>query len=458
MIQGGVFPEHGSTAETREDGYRADVLDLCGDLAISNIRWPGGCFADVYRWRDGVGGDRPTMPNRMWGKLGKRWGPTEDNRFGTDEFLWYCREVGAEPVICVNAGSADAEEAAAWVYYVNVAGPRQRPDLPTVRLWDVGNELFGWWEKGHCKPRDYARRYLRFRKAMKEVDASIETVPVGADLAFPKWNQGVLEVAGDEIDYLSIHTYLPQDYKLKYFKLRLARKEARYYSLLSTPFTYARKIDGFRAQMRAVVGREIPIAYDEWNLHWWPAMPVYPTGMHLVGLAAAGVLQVFQRNGDIVKVANLSSIINLLCPPILTTRDRAYRTSVFHAMKLMSGLGGDRLVHVDVSCGRYSASAWGGIEGVEGAPLLDVTATRDTTSGRLILFCMNKDFSREHEIEISVDGQDAATAEAHTLRSDGPFSDPLIDGPASIGVVSGTSSLDEPIRLPPHSFSAIVLD
>jgi len=463
MMVGGVFAEPGSSAETFGIGYRKDVFEACRSLRATTMRWPGGCYADVYRWRDGVGEDRPTVPNRHWGKLGRRVGPIEDNRFGTEEFLWHCRTIGAEPIVCVNAGTADEEEAAAWVEYINKNPERADEADRRVRLWDIGNEQFGWWEKGHSGPRQYGRKYLRFREAMRSVDPSIETVAVGADLYKPRWNRILLDTAGEAVDYLSIHTYLPQDYKVRWLFKFPRRRASFYYSVVSASAEIERRIRTFKDQMMRSVGRIVPLAFDEWNFWYWLAQPVVPYCRFREGIAAAGVLHAFHRNNDVVKMANLSSIINVVAPPIFTDRDRLFCSSMYHTFRLYSSLSGSRRLGLKVDCGHYSADRLGGIGPVENEPLLDVSSTIEKggngAEDRITTFIINKDLDNAAEVELNYDRfRPADHCEVHTLAGESPYIENSFKQPNRIR----PATVEIPARrhkgrflLPPHSVSVI---
>ena len=144
QVLGGLVAESGSTAPHDGRGFRLDALEAIRNLRPTLLRWPGGCFADSYHWKDGIGTNRPTVPNRMWGGflIGKVFGsppfplgPLEDNRFGTDEFMALCRVVGAEPSLTASLGGDDQQDAADWVAYL-----QDRYGAGAVPAWSVGNE------------------------------------------------------------------------------------------------------------------------------------------------------------------------------------------------------------------------------------------------------------------------------------------------------------------------------
>ncbi|HSB76293.1 MAG TPA: hypothetical protein VLC12_11630, partial [Terriglobales bacterium] len=193
-------------------GVRADVFQKIKALRPSFIRWPGGNVAQDYHWMWGIGprDRRPTWVNLSWGN------EREPGDFGTDEFVELCRNVGAEPSITVNVEGrgATAEEAAAWVEYANGAPSSKYGAMRAanghrapfhVKYWEVGNEIWGSWVRGHSDAQTYAHNFLRYADAMRAVDPSIQLIAVGDNNL--DWDRTVLRIAGSQIDYLAIHHY-----------------------------------------------------------------------------------------------------------------------------------------------------------------------------------------------------------------------------------------------------------
>ena len=220
-----------------EQGFRKDVLEVTRRISPTIIRWPGGCFADDYHWKDGIGpvDARPDVLNRAWKS------PT-DNDVGIGEFVTLCRLVGAEPYICVNYGTGSPEEAAELVEYCNggaetrwgkVRAENGHLEPYGIKYWNIGNELYLPTEIGATNGREYGRGFKRFARAMRAVDHDIQLVAVGcfdlhplvaAILRFDQklwpivryhvgWTAGLLQEAGEDIDLLAIHYYEPDDVK-----------------------------------------------------------------------------------------------------------------------------------------------------------------------------------------------------------------------------------------------------
>ena len=194
------------------DEVRADVFERVKALRPAFVRWPGGNVAQDYHWIWGVGprDERPEWINLSW------WNEREPSDFGTHEFIRFCRNLGAEPHLVVNVEGrgATAEEAAAWVEYANgdattkqgaLRAKHGSPEPFGVKTWEIGNEIWGDWVRGHSDADTYARNYLRYAEAMLAVDPSLRLIAVGDnDMA---WNRTVLGRAGARIDYLAIHHY-----------------------------------------------------------------------------------------------------------------------------------------------------------------------------------------------------------------------------------------------------------
>ena len=187
-----------------------DVIRFLKESHLPILRWPGGNFVSSYHWRDGVGPieKRPTLPNYAWGQQ-------ENNFFGTDEFIAFCRAVGCEPMICLNAGSGTVSEAAQWLEYCNggVDTPMGRlraenghPEPYNVRHWEVGNELWGRWQYHWTTAEGYVDRYRRFVKALLEVDPGITIYTCGAPVMWGKnWNDTLIAGASDILRVTTDH-------------------------------------------------------------------------------------------------------------------------------------------------------------------------------------------------------------------------------------------------------------
>ena len=427
-------------------------------LKIPILRYPGGCFADVYHWRDGVGDNRPVTKNKMWNILGKKWGPLENNHFGTDEFLDYCQDLGASPYLCANAGSGDADEAAEWVEYVK--NRQEKTDAVKPVLWGVGNEQYGLWEKGHCSPEKYAEKYRIYKYRMLSADPSIKLTAVGCDPSYrPKWNQILLEKLGDEIDVLSIHIYLPMDYKLRRLLIPFRKSISTYYALVSAGFTIEKKIDSVVKQCEEVIGKPIPIAYDEWNFWFAFRQLVQPVSNLALTLGAASIILAFHRRADVVKIANLSYIINAINPLIYTGKDHIVCSSMYYMFKLFGLAGSQRLETKVINSPTYNSPKLGGINSVKNKPTLDVSATMQPKDGNMIVFILNKDPENYQDVLLRLTDVSSAQGKTYTLHGENPFSENTFNNNEVLITekeINGSGD-DIQLKLQPHSFTAITI-
>lgn len=206
-IYGGIYDEGSSLSGA--DGFRKDVLEAARGMHVSVLRWPGGNFSSGYNWKDGIG-PKDARPRR-WDTA---WQEEESNRFGTDEFIEYCRKLGAEPYICVNMGTGTMQDAADWVeycnattdtYWANLRKKNGHPEPYNVKYWALGNEVYGSWQAGHKDVADYAADALEFGKMMRWVDPSIKLIACGGPGV--DWNLPVLEKLVYLVDYISLHHY-----------------------------------------------------------------------------------------------------------------------------------------------------------------------------------------------------------------------------------------------------------
>ena len=239
-------------------GWHKGFADVLTELPVRLLKWPGGCMADAYDWREGIGprDSRHCAMDQAW--LG--W---DENDVGIDEFMAYCALTGAEPMIGVNGGNGTPELAASWVEYCN--GPADsewgarriangHPEPYNIRYWVVGNEQWGHFERGYAGPEGYARRYLRIAEAMRKVDPSITLVAVGH---VGEFNRTVLEIAGAHLDELQIHHYSPE---VEVVDDETATAKIR------TGTTYDEILGRIKDDIASVPGCEhVKVALDEWG-------------------------------------------------------------------------------------------------------------------------------------------------------------------------------------------------
>jgi len=270
-IYGGIFEPGSPLAD--KDGLRKDVLEALARLRMPLIRYPGGNFASGYRWRDGVG---PLNERRARTDLA--WHDLETNRFGTNEFINFCRKLQTEPYMVVNCGDGDMREARDWVEYCNGTGDSALANLRRehgfakphdVKYWGVGNEVDGHWQIGYKTPQEYARAFTEYGKVMKWTDPNIKLVASAVSHWEGEWferAQLLLEQAGDLIDYLSLHWYI-------------GNPENDFAAYMAISELLEERLSAFEGIVRAMALQKknkhpIYLAVDEWNV-WYRTHPQY---------------------------------------------------------------------------------------------------------------------------------------------------------------------------------------
>jgi alpha-N-arabinofuranosidase len=369
-------------------GWRRDVLELTREMRPPVLRYPGGNFVSGYHWQDGIG-DRDQRPIRY----DYAWNVWEPNDVGIDEFMQLCTLLGCEPYISVNAGNGTAEEAAAWVEYCNGAtntrygslrAQNGHPDPYAIRYWGIGNEMYGNWQIGHCDAETFGRRHLAFAAAMRAVDPTIILLGVG-DMpdAAGKWLETVTEIAGTQIDLMTVHHYTGVPSELD--------EAAQAALAVSCPEHIATLLAETRRILdeRGPQGHPIAISFDEWNI-------TYRTGTRRQnyalrdGLYAAGIFHIMQRQCTSVTMANIAQMVNLL-GVIETSPTTSYGTPIFHAFKLYRDHTGDVALQTEVQSDTFDVPATGNnIPALQGVAYLSAAASLDTRRNLLCLAVINR--------------------------------------------------------------------
>ncbi len=412
-IYGGIFEEGSPLSDA--DGYRKDVMEAVKGLGVSILRWPGGNFVSGYNWKDGVGPRdlRPPRPDHAWGAL-------ETNRFGTDEFLNYCQRIGTQPYLCINAGLGSVDDARQWVEYCNekrdTYWARQRRknghEQPwDVKYWGLGNEIDGPWQLGHKNAEDYAKFALEAAKAMHRQDDSIKLVASGSSnfgADWIGWNRTVLETLKPEISYLSLHTYIGNE----------ANDLERFLAVSRDLDDRINVVDGQirAAQLTLKNPHPIYIAFDEWNV-WYRArggtteFEIGRSGLeehyNFEDALAMGVFfNAFIRHANVVKMANLAQLVNVIAP-IFTNKQGLYLQTIYFPLveygKQRTNLSVDTLVKTP----DYQPNGGGRTTGY-----LDVSSTYDPKRHLIYVNVLNRSANKDIAASIeNVEGKLSAQAE-----------------------------------------------
>jgi len=405
-IYGGIWTENG-------DKIREDVLRLIQPLKPPLIRYPGGNFSSAYHWEDGIG-PRDQRPKRF----DPAWKVEESNRVGTDEFMELCERTGADPYICVNDATGTPEEAARWVAYCNedASGEQGRrraanghPEPYNVKLWGVGNEVWGIWQVGHTDAESYVNRMRPIIEAMRKVDPTIKIVAAGDTLGADhnpdarRWNETVLRLAGDLIDYISFHVYQPD----KEGWLDSYEQEKLFYTVCAAPRSVENAIQRMADLIQiAAPGKNIKVTLDEWNL--WLAPPDGAASMHAVhytmrdALYTASMLNSFIRKSKHLAQANLAQMVNVL-PLIVTDENQAYATPIYYPFVMYSNMEPVAL-DVELDSPTFHSQALGNIEDMEKVPYIDVSATVSRSGQRVVLGIVNRHPTRRVDLSVRLYG------------------------------------------------------
>jgi len=393
-IYGGVY-EPGSPLSDAK-GYRKDVVKGTLALNTSIVRWPGGNFVSGYHWEDGIGPveKRPTRIDLAWANY-------EDNSFGTDEFIDWCRVAKTEPYICINLGLGTLDEARNWVEYCNIEKGTYYSDLRIknghpqphkVIYWGLGNEIDGPWQMGHKNAEDYGKFALEASKLMKWIDKDIKLIAAGSsDYGgdWIGWNRTVLNYLRNEADYIALHHYA-----------RKPRGENSFYDFMSEPAFAEKTIKITEGLIRETLSRTprrttpIYIAFDEWNV-WYRARgdegneEVYNLEDALV---VASYLNAFIRNAHIVKMANMAQLVNVIAP-LFSSKEGLYYQTIFYPLELIANNCSGIALDVFTDCGTFK-SRQGNL------PYLDVSSSYDKTKGEVVVSVVNRHLTNAIKTDI----------------------------------------------------------
>ena len=409
-IYGGLYVGEDSPIPN-ENGLRTDVVGALKALCVPVLRWPGGCFADTYHWQDGIGprAGRKTIVNTNWG------GVTEDNSFGTHEFMELCRQLGCEPYINANLGSGTVQEFSDWVEYCNMGGISPMADLRrqngqeqpwNVKYWGIGNEAWGCG--GGMRPEFYAdlcRQYATYLRSYSP-EHPLFRIASGANADDYHWTRTVMERAGRFVDAVSLHYYtLPRsDWQHKGSALDFPRAEL--YATLRKALVMEELVENHSRIIRQYQGdHPVGLAVDEWGT-WYDVEPgtnpgfLYQQNTMRDALVAAVSLNIFNNHCDTVCMANIAQMVNVLQAMILTEGDRMVLTPTYHVFRLYRDHQGARQLE------SYAETTLIG-EGEDRVPDLHVSAS-EGTDGSILITVANLDDRAARPLTVLLGGARAA--------------------------------------------------
>ncbi len=444
------------------DGVRNDLIEALKAIKIPNLRWPGGCFADTYHWKDGIGPqeDRPTIVNTWWG------GVTEDNSFGTHNFLNLCEALGTEPYLAGNVGSGTVKELADWVQYVNHDGTSPMADLRRengrekswgVKYWGVGNEMWGCG--GNMTPEFYANLYRQYATFMSSWnnDSGLYRIASGANSADYNWTEVLMKnIPKHLLDGVALHHYSVINWGAKGPDVSFT--EEHYFNTMKSTLFMDQLITKHVAIMdKYDAKKEVDLIVDEWG-GWYDVQEgtnpgfLYQQNTMRDAMIAGSTLNIFNNHSDRVKMANLAQTVNVLQAVALTKGEKMILTPTYHILRMYTVHHDAQLIPIDVQTPDYELNG-------DKLPAISASASKDL-AGKTHISLVNIDAEKKNTI--SIDLKDFAiknfSAEILTsgkLQDHNSFENPNVIKPQNFKDFKFKKGVLE-VELPP--FSVVVLE
>jgi len=401
-------------------GIRNDVVEALRKIQIPVLRWPGGCFADEYHWKEGIGPreSRPAMINTHWGMV------KETNAFGTHEFLDLCEQLGCEAYIAGNVGSGTVEEMQDWVEYMTFDGDSEMANLRRangrdnpwrVKYFGVGNE--NWGCGGNMTPEYYADLYNRFQTYVRSYSGNrIVKVACGPGSINYHWITVVLERARRNMGAISLHHYVrgSGNWTRKGSATKFDEKE--WFALMKNTLTIYPLLENNIEIMDKVDPRgRIGLYVDEWGT-WWDAEPGTNPGFlyqqnTLRDAVSCGIfLNAFNKHCRRVRMANIAQTNNVLQAMILTKGEKMILTPTYHVFEMYKVHHDATMLPMDLECADYQ---FGGGK----VPAIDVSASKDK-SGKIHISLCNLDPTNPADVTCKLLGIETVKVSGRVLTAD----------------------------------------
>ncbi|HEV8271882.1 MAG TPA: alpha-L-arabinofuranosidase C-terminal domain-containing protein [Chitinophagaceae bacterium] len=443
-------------------GIRLDIVEALKKLKIPVLRWPGGCFADHYHWKDAIGpkNQRKPIENMMWGNV------REDNSFGTNEFLDMCEMINADPYLAVNMGGGSVEEAVDWVKYVNhpngtsyLTDMRQKNGRTkpwNVKYWGVGNE--SWDCGGHMDVDYYVDQYKKYATMMTTYNNSegLFRIAVGPGTEDFHWTEVLMrDIPKKLIDGVSIHHYSVINWSKKSSATNFTEDE--YFRTMEQAYRMERMINGNSEVMdKYDPQKKVALIVDEWG-GWYEVEPgtngafLYQQNSMRDAMIAGLTLNIFNNHCDRVRMANLAQTINVLQAVILTNKEKMILTPTYHVMEMYNVHQNALMIPLTVSSNDFTL-------GEKKIKAVSASASKDK-NGDVHISLVNIDAHNEQEITIDLGDLSAKSVTGRVLRSEKLQDHNSFDNPGKVkpsvfnnAVLNGKSVS---VKLPP--FSVVVL-
>ena len=400
-------------------GIRNDVVAALKQLNVPVLRWPGGCFADEYHWKDGIGPreKRPQMINTHWG------GVVENNHFGTHEFYDLCGQLGCEPYICGNLGSGSPQEMMEWIEYMtsdanspmaNLRRQNGRDKPWKLKYFGVGNE--SWGCGGNMRPEFYADNFRRYNTFVKNYPGNrIERFASGPNGADYNWTDVLLSMAGRQMNGLSLHHYTLSSGQWNKKGAATGFNEEEWHSTLWQTL----RMDEMITQHAAIMDKYDPqkrigLVVDEWGA-WYDVEPganpgfLYQQNTLRDALVAGINLNIFHQHCDRVRMANIAQMVNVLQAMILTDKEKMVLTPTYHVFEMYKVHQDAALLPVELTTPDYKM-------GGKTVPSLHASASRDK-AGRIHLSLVNLDPHHDLPVAVKLAGAEAKTVTGRVLTA-----------------------------------------
>ncbi len=460
-IYGGFYVGESNTTIPHRDGVRTDLIEALKKLKVGNLRWPGGCFADTYHWKDGIGpkDKRPSMKNIWWG------GVTEDNSFGTHDFLNLCEAIDAEPYLAGNVGSGTVKELSDWVEYTNQESGSPMTELRkangrdkpwNVKIWGVGNEAWGCG--GNMKPEYYANIYRQYATFMTDWgnSAKLYRVASGASDDDYNWTEVLMrDIPHKMLEGVALHHYSVIDWSKKGSATSFS--EELYFKTMKT----ALDMEEFVTRHSTIMDKydpekKVALVVDEWG-GWYDVEPgtnpgfLYQQNTMRDAMIAGTTLNIFHNHCDRVRMANLAQTVNVLQAVILTEGEKMLLTPTYHVLEMYNVHQDALLLPIDIRINNYTF-------GTEKLPAVSVSASRNK-AGKVHISLVNIDPNRSQEVSVSLRGVSVKSVSGRILSSPKVQDHNTFDQPDRIKPVDfkGASISGDLLKLTLPPVSVVVL-
>ena len=399
-IYGGIYVGEKSDIPNTK-GFRLDVVGALKDLKVPLVRWPGGCFADTYHWKDGIGpkADRPSIINVHWG------GVTEDNSFGTHEFLDFCELIGCDAYVCLNVGSGTVQEAAQWMEYVTSSNESPMTKLRkqngrekpwNVKYWAAGNETWGCG--GNMRPEYYADLYNQYSSFMRA--PGIYKIASGANVEDYHWTDVLMKQSARMMNGISLHYYtIPGSWENKHSATVFDEKE--WFSTMQKTLKMEELVTKHSAIMdKYDPDKKVGLLVDEWGT-WFDVEPGTNPGFlfqqnTLRDALVAGInLNIFNNHADRVRMSNIAQMINVLQSVILTKDKEMVLTPTYYVFKMYNVHQDATVLPLEIKCNKYAS----GSESVE-----TINASASVKDGVVSITLCNLDPVNSQRVNFTLQG------------------------------------------------------